>query len=146
MVGIPPTRAVEKVKNNSSKSRMSLGQLLRACALSTDLSNAHREACRTLICTDGVVPGVPLFTAGDVTNWGLYRRNRTSYTPLCRLHCGHDSDHIRPGSATWGLLDKCNEFQMKDEHWLGTTAVYYARRCRWRPFAIHRPGNLSFDF
>ncbi len=49
-------------------------------------------------------------------------------------------------AATWGLLDKGNELQMKYEHWLGTTAVYDAQRCWARPFAIHRPGNLSFEF
>lgn len=133
MVGIPPTRAVEKVKINSPKSRMSLGQLLRAWALSTDVSNAHRVACGNLIGAYRAVPGVPLFTADDVTNWGLYRRNRTSYTSLRRLRRGHDSDHVRPGSATWGLLDKWIDLQMKDEHWLVATALYHVQRFRARP-------------
>ncbi len=133
MVGIPPTWAVEKVKNNSPKSRMSLGQLLRAWAFYKDLSNAHRVACGNPTGAHRTVPGVPLFTADDVTNWGLYRRNRTSYTSLRRLRRGYDSDHVRPSSATWGLLDKWIDLQMKDEHWPVAKALYHAQCSRARP-------------
>lgn len=136
MVGIPSRRAVEKVKSNNPKWRMSLGQMLQAWAIPTDASHAHRVACANLIGNHRIVPGVPLFTADDVTNWGLVRRNRTSYTSLRRLHCGYDSDHDRLRSATCGLPDKGNELRMKDEHWLATTALYHVQRFRARPIAI----------
>lgn len=139
MVGIPSRGIVEKVKNSSPRLRISLGHVLRAWTPSADVSKVRCMVCWNSIGVHGIVPRVPLFTAGDMTNLGLYRRNRTSYTPL-RLR-GHNSDHVRPGSATWGLLDKGSEIRINDEHRLGTTAVYHACRCWPHPFAIHHPGE-----